>query len=148
MIPPDHRVIMIIIRQISSRHAQLELTITKINLDATLKMCLVDDRDCNSPVGVLESSHEQIFSAAACADANRPWTCEAEVPCESPETARHFKAIVGEANEDGVASGCRAGVVLGTPPVEIAGGVAVDERVVPVSSKYHSCHGLTFRTHM
>jgi hypothetical protein len=131
MIIGDHRVIVIIVSQVSSCHAQFQVTAAKLNLNLALEMCLVDDGYGNRAVGVLESSYQKIISAASCIDADGTWTREAEVSGKSPKATRDFEAVVGEADKDGVAAGCCATVVLGAPPMEIAGGVAVDECVMP-----------------
>jgi hypothetical protein len=130
--PPHQRIIMLIIRQIRTHHAHLQRTPLQAHFNLSLIMRLVNHRNRQRAVCILKGSDEQIFRAGGCVDAHGAGAREAEVACEGPEAARDFEGIVGEAHEDGVAAGGGASVVLGAPPVQVTGCVAVGESVMPV----------------
>jgi hypothetical protein len=144
MVTGNHRVIVFIVSQVSSCHTHLQVTASYLDLNLALKVRLVDDRDCYCPVDIFESSYEKVVGTANCINANRSRPCEAEIPRESPETARYFETVVCKTNQNCVTTGCLAGVVLGTPPMQVARGITVDERVVPGgmvnSAPRMSCH--------
>jgi hypothetical protein len=129
---PHERIIMLIIRQIRTHHTHLQRTPLQAHFNLSLIMRLVNHRNRQRAVCILKGSDEQIFRAGGCVDAHGAGAREAEVACKGPEAARDFEGIVGEAHEDGVAAGGGASVVLGAPPVQVTGCVAVGESVMPV----------------
>jgi hypothetical protein len=131
MVTRDQRVVVIIVGQVSRCHAQFQSTAVDSNFDLTFKVRLIDNWDGHRSVDVLKGSDKEIFRAADSLNANGSGSCKAEVSCKSPETARNFEAVVCEAHQDCVAASCLAGVILSTPPVQVARGVTIEESVVP-----------------
>jgi hypothetical protein len=108
------------------------LTAPDTYLYLPLKVRLVDNRDSQRTIRVLEGRDLEVLCGTDSIDANRSWACETEVAGESPETARDLKSIAIQANENGIATGGISRVVLRTPPVEVSGRVTKDKGLVPV----------------
>lgn len=122
---------MIVVRQIRIRNAHREIIAFNTNLNLSLIVRLIDNRDSQRTIRVLKCRNFEVLSRTDSIDTNRSRTCETEIAGEGPETAGYFEGVTSETYEDGVATGGVSGVVLRAPPVEVAGCVAVYEGLVP-----------------
>jgi hypothetical protein len=61
---PHHRIVMLIIRQISRRKPHLQPAPLNLHFHLSLEVRLIDNRNSNRAVGVLERSYENILGGA------------------------------------------------------------------------------------
>jgi hypothetical protein len=133
MITSHHSIIMIIISQIRSRHTHLQLAAIHVNLNLALKVRRIDNRDRQGAICVFKRTDVQGLRGAVGINANGTRAREAEESSKGVKAARNFDAVVSETDEDGVAAGSCAAVVLRAPPVEVSRSISVDKSVVPTN---------------
>jgi hypothetical protein len=89
---------MLVVGEVRCRHTFVQSAPFQINGDFPLKVRCVDNWHRDSMVDIFEGADVEIFGTASSIDANSAGTCEAEVSCKSPKSARNFEGIVCEAN--------------------------------------------------
>lgn len=109
----------------------MQFTTLEAYLHLPLKVRLIDNRNSQCNVCVLECCHFEVLCRADSIDANGPRTGETEIASESPKAARCLESITLQTDEDSITTGCVSWVILSTPPMEIPRGVAVDKGLVP-----------------